>query len=85
MVKIAISHPPRQILAYGHNNSDEEGFLLQVDFEKAFDSVEHSFLFGTMESLGFGPYLIKLVVIAFFGCMSYANINGYLSSPIYLF
>ena len=38
-----------------------------------------------MENIGFGEYLIKLVKVALFGCLSYyANINGYLSSPIYL-
>ena len=72
-------------LEYFHNNPEEEGMLLQVDFEKAFDTVEHNFLFKTMEKLGFGNYIIKLVKVAFFGCMSYANINGYLSSPIYIF
>ena len=73
------------VLEHFDNNADEEGLLLQVDFEKAFDSVEHSFLFNTMEKLGFGPYLISLVRVAFFGCMSYANVNGHLSAPIYLF
>ena len=63
---------------------EEEGLPLQVDFEKAFDTVEHCFFFRTMEIMGFGEKLIKLVKYAFFGCLSYANINGYLSSPIYL-
>ena len=34
------------------NNPEEEALLLQVNFEKAFDSVEH--LFETIEFLGFG-------------------------------
>ena len=72
-------------LEYFQNNPDEEGLLLQVDYEKAFDSVEHNFLFKFMEKFGFGNYIIKLVKIAFFGCMSFANINGHLSSPIYIF
>ena len=66
------------------NNPDKEGLLLQVDFEKAFDSVEHAFLFSTLEAMGIGDYLIKLIKVAFQGCMSYANVNGFLSSPIYL-
>ena len=60
------------------------GLLLQVGFGKAFDTVEHCFLFRTMEIMGFGESFIKLVKVAFFGSLSYANINGYLSSPIYL-
>ena len=63
---------------------DQEGILLQVDFEKAFDSVEHTFLFKTLERLGFGNNLINLVRTAFTGCMCYANVNGHLSAPIYL-
>ena len=62
-------------LEYFDENPEEESLLLQVDFEKAFD---------TLECMGFGEYLIKLVKVAFHGCMSYANVNGYLSSPIYI-
>ena len=64
------------------NNPEEEALLLQVDFEKAFDSVEHKFLYETLEFLGFGESLIRLVKVAFAGCMDYANINGQLSDPI---
>ena len=63
---------------------DQEGILLQVDFEKAFDSVEHAFLFKTLERLGFGNNLINRIRTAFTGCMCYANVNGHLSAPIYL-
>ena len=66
------------------NNPEEEALLLQVDFEKAFDSVEHKFLFETLDFLGFGESLIRLVKVAFHGCMDYANINGHLSEPIYI-
>ena len=34
--------------------------------------------------MGIGDCVIKLIKVAFTGCMSYANINGYLSKPIYL-
>ena len=71
-------------LEHFNNHPDEEGLLLQVDFEKAFDTVEHNFLFKTLEFLGFGNYLINLVKVAFFGCMTYANVNGHLSAPIYI-
>ena len=47
-------------------------------------SIEHTFLFKTLDVMGIGDYVIKLIKIAFTGCMSYANINGYLSKPIYL-
>ena len=57
---------------------------MEIDYEKAFDRVEHTFLFKTLKAMGFGDYLIRLIKIAFTGCMSYANVNGYLSEPIYL-
>ncbi len=57
---------------------------LQVDFQRAFDSVEHKFLYRTLECMGFSSYIIKLIKIAFHGCFSYININGYLSPPVYL-
>ena len=72
------------VLEHFNNNIEEEGLLLQVDFEKAFDTVEHSFLFEILESMGFGSYLISLIKVAFLGCFSYINVNGYLSAPIYL-
>ena len=72
------------VLDQYNNNEDEAGLLLQCDFEKAFDSVDHYFLFKTMETLGFGSYLTNLVRIAFHGCLSFLNINGYLSSQVVL-
>ena len=72
------------VLEHFSNNPQDEGFLLQVDFEKAFDSVEHAFLFQTLVKLGFGNYLINLVKLVFHGCFSYAIVNGHLTSPIYL-
>ncbi len=66
------------------NNLEDQGLVMQVDLEKAFDSVGHRFLFTVLKKMGFGDYIIKLVKIAFTGCMSYINVNGYLSSPIYL-
>ena len=67
-----------------HNNENEGGILLQVDFERAFDSVEHQFLFKTLERMGFGENIIGMVKTAFHGCLSYVNVNGYLSHPVYL-
>ena len=47
------------------NNPEKEALLHQVDFEKAFDSVEHKFLFETLDFIGFGESLIRLVKVAF--------------------
>ena len=71
-------------LEHFNENPEDGGFILQADLEKAFDSVSHKFLFNVLQNLGFGNYLINIIKVAFNGCMSFANINGHLSSPIYL-
>ena len=35
------------------------GFLITIDFEKVFDSVNHSFLIKTLEAFNFGPSFIR--------------------------
>ena len=44
------------IFEYCENNN-QEGLLLFLDFEKAFDSVEWNFLFKTLETFNFEPIL----------------------------
>ena len=37
------------------DNDNIEAILFSTDFEKAFDSVDHTFLFTTLTEFGFGP------------------------------
>ena len=37
------------------------GILLAIDFEKAFDSLNHSFLFKVLEKLNFGEYFVQWI------------------------
>ena len=46
------------LLAYTEENSIG-GILFSADFEKAFDSIEHSFIFATLKSFGFGAQFIQ--------------------------
>ena len=48
------------ILEYTEEN-DISGILFSADFEKAFDSIEHAFLFAVLESFGFDPQFIQWV------------------------
>ena len=48
------------ILEYTENN-DVPGVLFSADFEKAFDSVEHNFIFVVLKSFGSGSQFIQCV------------------------
>ena len=43
------------------DNNNIEAILFSADFEKAFDSVDHTFLFATLTEFGFGPDFIQWV------------------------
>ena len=46
------------ILEYTENN-DVPGILFSADFEKAFYSVEHNFIFAVLKSFGLDPSLFN--------------------------
>ena len=52
------------LLAYTEENSIG-GILFSADFEKAFDSIEHSFIFSTLKSFGFGAQFIQWIQTIF--------------------
>ena len=43
------------------DREEEEAILFSTDIEKAFDSVNHNFIFATLEKFGFGPEFIQWV------------------------
>ena len=43
------------------DNDNTEAILFSADFEKVFDSVDHTFLFATLTEFGFGPDFIQRV------------------------
>ena len=56
-----------------------KAFLVAIDFEKAFDSVSHSFLHKVLKSFGFGPLFCKWVNILYNNAQS-CVMNGGIST-----
>ena len=55
------------------------GILMALDFSKAFDSLEWSFLFKTLEKFNFGPSIIKWIKTMYNGASSAVINNGFTS------
>ena len=56
-----------------------DGILLAVDYRNAFDSVEHEFIWYTLESFNFGPELIAWIKVLYNGALLAICNNGYTS------
>ena len=54
---------------------EDNGFILFLDFCKAFDSIEHPFILDTLHHLGFGPSFCEIIN------MFYKNINSAVILP----
>ena len=50
-----------QLLIEKVRNSEEEAFIIFIDYSKAFDSVKHHHLFDTMLKMGFPAHLVSLI------------------------
>ena len=59
---------------------DIPGLLLFLDFEKAFDTVEWSFIWKTLESFNFGPSIINWIKLCYENIESCILNNGWASS-----
>lgn len=59
-----------------------EGALLLLDFEKAFDTVEWSFMYKVLQKLGFGENYIRWITILYTKPEFVLKNNGWLSSSI---
>ena len=55
---------------------NKPGFLAMLDFEKAFDSVNHEFTFKIMEAFGIPKEFIKWASLAFIDTHACCIING---------
>ena len=60
-----------------------EAILFSADFEKAFASIEHTFIFATLQSVGFGPDFIQWAKTFLYKAESCVINNG--SSTCYFY
>ena len=61
-----------------------EAILFSADFEKAFGSIKHTFIFATLQSFGFGPDFIQWVKTFLYKAESCKMNNGSSTGYFYL-
>ena len=64
------------------NKEDDTAAFIFLDQEKAFDRVNHDFLFKVMKSFGIGENFINWVKLLYSNASAAVNVNGYLTKPI---
>ena len=64
------------------NKNDEEAALLFLDQEKAFDRVNHDFLFRVLQQFGLGNFFIHWVKLLYSNASTRVNINGFMTDRI---
>ena len=64
-------------LVYYINQSKSTGALINIDLQKAFDSLDHSFLFKIMKKMGFAKSFIHWIKLFYTDIESTCLINGH--------
>ena len=67
------------IINYADQNN-QKAYIGQIDFEKAFDSIEWPFLFKTLEKFNFGDIFIQWIKILYNDIYTCVGNNGYYSN-----
>ena len=60
--------------------SEQSGVLVTIDFEKAFDSLDHKFLFKVLHTFNFGPSFIQWIRTFYSNVSSCVINNGFATS-----
>jgi len=69
----------RDIITYC-DNEKTDGYIIKIDQEKAFDRVEHKYLFDVLKQFGFGKHFIHLVETLYKDIHSAVKCNGHISA-----
>lgn len=70
----------RDIMFYVNNN-DKQAALINLDWSKAFDRVDHDLLYAILSNFGFDPSFIQLIQMLYTDAESVLCINGNISDP----
>lgn len=60
--------------------SKTTGIYLGIDFNKAFDRINHSFIWAILRKFGFGPNFINWIQLLYTNAQSQVKVNGHLTS-----
>lgn len=74
-------HLVRDLFDFASINDIDVGFL-SIDQEKAFDRVDHVYLFETLKAFGFGDHFISLIKLLYSEATCLIKMAGGLSVPI---
>ena len=66
------------------NEKKKSAIILLIDFRKAFDSIDHTFLHNTLNLLGFGPDIRGWIKLFLTNREAQILMGGHMSSPIKL-
>ena len=71
-----------QYAQYWCQRENTPGVLFSIDFEKAFDSVNHKFLQRVLHAWGLGANFVRWAMLSTRGATVQADVNGELSQPV---
>jgi hypothetical protein len=66
-------------------DNDMPGVLLFLDFQKAFDSLNWSFMHKCLKKYGFKVEFCTWIKVIYTDAKAYAKVNGYLSQTLKLY
>ncbi len=70
----------RDIVGY-IKEEEKSAYVISMDFEKAFDRVEHGFLFAVLKEFGFGSNFIKWISVLYRDILTKVKCNVFLTQP----
>lgn len=72
----------RDIIRYNKEKSTPF-YILQIDQKRAFNKIDQTFLFKTMETMGFSTIFINFIKILYKNNTATITNNGYFSAPVH--